>query len=1039
MIMRKRIPLKLNTELRFKNHDNGEVCYVTGEVIGCGGTCIVYEGYYLNNSGCKKTVRIKECYPYKLHLFRMDDGKLVVSESETRKFNEYKDRLRRSFDITNDLFMTSGLSNSVSNTLDIYEFNNTIYIVSSYVEGMTLSNYEIGSLKDAVKLVVSTAKSIGKIHNKGYLYLDIKPDNILVFGETTELVQLFDFDSVIPINTGDNLLDYRISYSTGFAPIEQKKADLKMIGKYSDVYSIGALLFYLIFGKAPRAFDCGLDVTYDYWEMRWRNCYQNKLYVELTKLFHGTLQSYYGDRFSSMEDLVEQLLVVEKYADLSKPFILSSTISANELCVGREMELKKIYDLMNEGAKCLFVTGMGGIGKSTLVRKYLCEREKCFDNIVYLYFNESVCNTITDDAHFYINNCEKTWEETKDEYFKRKIKGIKRICYDTNSVIVLDNFDGDINEHFLEVVNSGLKIIAVTRKDMRGSGYPSLKVGEIENHNSLYEIFAANLGQEIVHKESSKIERIIKLVAGHTLSLELIAKQIAYSYLSFDEAISLATDNGFYDMAPEKVESFKDGKRVYDRVSLIIKAVYDASSIDECKQKVLKLLALFDAPGIAVKELQDLAELNSLDEINELHGSGWLNIANGYAYLHPLIQGTIHNMEWSEECLVIVIGMMNKLFEFMRNIVSGMIQKKGTLGEITLGNVQGDHKLLEITLRKAKSLLNYCRGDGVLSKESIYKDLMYVTVINMPKDQEEFIIKYTDIMINDDDFRNPYEIMELYNYIVYIYCQRQEFESAREKLDQAYRFAKKQSDNYFRGLYYDMLMDFYEAVLDGAYAYENKDEKEVFSELLAACDKAIHYMSKSSYVTAKGLLAKYMLGKAALIIRSFPDKIGKINNLIRKAKCIIEQYTLECSKVSGIYYMTLAWYGTLCKPDMESVLHNLQMAKKIHDGQGIWELDSIDYYYVPAANMMWELENIEKSLELLSEAISICRAREDSIPFMRKELDLLGYMLDVYYDQGDFVGCKKIVRSIDSFNERSTEYGVFKEIPEALREEIYSN
>ena len=59
--MRKRIPLKLNTELRFRNQDNGIICFYTGKAIGFGGTCVVYDGYYKNNAGQKRTVRIKEC------------------------------------------------------------------------------------------------------------------------------------------------------------------------------------------------------------------------------------------------------------------------------------------------------------------------------------------------------------------------------------------------------------------------------------------------------------------------------------------------------------------------------------------------------------------------------------------------------------------------------------------------------------------------------------------------------------------------------------------------------------------------------------------------------------------------------------------------------------------------------------------------------------------------------------------------------------------------------------------------------------------
>ena len=249
--MKERKPLKLNTELRFTNYAGGDMHFWVVDVLGFGGSCIVYDGYYINNAGARSTVRIKECYPYKLHLTRNDREELIVPDKESEKFEIYKDRIRKSFEIANELHEAAGLTNYTANVFDIYEANNTVYIISSYVEGKILSNIEFNSLRDTVRTVISVAKCIEQIHKKGYLYLDIKPENILVYDDTFELVQLFDFDAVIPIGMGEDITENRISYSKGFAPIEQKSGNMSGIGKHTDVYSIGALLFYLLFGQTP--------------------------------------------------------------------------------------------------------------------------------------------------------------------------------------------------------------------------------------------------------------------------------------------------------------------------------------------------------------------------------------------------------------------------------------------------------------------------------------------------------------------------------------------------------------------------------------------------------------------------------------------------------------------------------------------------------------------------------------------------------------------------------------------------------------------
>lgn len=51
--MNERESLKSNTDIRFTNHAGGEMHYVVGEVIGRGGSCLVYDGYYINNAGQK--------------------------------------------------------------------------------------------------------------------------------------------------------------------------------------------------------------------------------------------------------------------------------------------------------------------------------------------------------------------------------------------------------------------------------------------------------------------------------------------------------------------------------------------------------------------------------------------------------------------------------------------------------------------------------------------------------------------------------------------------------------------------------------------------------------------------------------------------------------------------------------------------------------------------------------------------------------------------------------------------------------------------
>ena len=979
--MRERQPLKQNTELRFTNHVGGNMKFVVGEVIGIGGSCIVYDGYYVNNSGTRNTVRIKECFPYKLHIKRNDVGKLIVPPNEIEKFEKCKDTIRQSFSIANELHELNGLTNLTTNVYDIYEANNTVYIVASYVEGSTLSDVDFVTLKDAVKVVLSTAKSIEKIHNDGYLYLDVKPDNILMYNETPELIQLFDYDSVIPIAEKENITEYRVSYSVGFAPLEQKTGKMCHIGKRTDVYSIGALLFYLLFGKAPGTADCGFGVTYDYTKLKWDTMYQQRLYNELNVFFNNTLQPYYMDRYEDMSGVVAQLQEIVKYADMPVPFICSCYVANTGLVVGREKECASLAKWYNSDEKIIFVTGMGGIGKSTIVRKFASDNADSFDSIIYVQYRNSICETIADDTQFCINGYEKDANESIKEYFDRKIKAARELTVNTNTLFVIDNFDGVIDESFKELVNVNWRIIAVTRCNMENSGYACQKIESLNEKEKIYSLFESSLGRKIKFDEYRKLDRLIEMVSGHTLTLVLIARQIAKSYLELDEVLTLAEEKGFSVMSPEKVDYMHDGKMFYDKMTGIIKAIFDISGLSEDKKKCLKILSLFDSTGVNVREVKGLLKLDSLDDVNELRDLGWIEINDKVVQMHPLIQETIYQMEWTDECRHIAIYEMEHLRD--------TIKLNGSKGK------EPDYHKLCKYLYRAKAFLFSCGKDDCLSLDNVYKSLMYITIVNSPKEQENYILSNAERLFSDSEGMSNYEIIELYDYIVYILCQKESFKHAKKYLRDAKTFAKKCNSHYIWGLYYDMLGDYYDSLQNGKYSPGNEAEILGLRKLYNSMDKAVYHMKQEKSDKAKILCCKYVLGMACGMIRSTPEKKNEIKRLISGIKPTIQHYSSVNSYIRSVYYMVCAWYYTLCEPNNNAVVHYLYKASDINEVRGMSELDYIDYYYIPAANMMVELGEIARSLEYLEEAIHICDNHMDIAPYTRKKGDLLGYKSQV--------------------------------------------
>lgn len=1079
--MDSRIALAANTQLHFQNKEGGAVRYTIINEIGRGGSCIVYDATYETNTGDLKYVRIKECYPFKLRIERTNDGSLRADSADAAQFEAAQNKFRSDFSLGNGLFYAEGLYDAITTTIDIYSGNGTTYLVSTFSPENTLATYRPESLRVCVTLAKQVAQIIKRIHNEGYLYLDTKPDNVLVLDTYATRVQLFDFDSLIQMDAKGQCASVdprsvRVSFSKGFAAIELQMGKVKKLGRHTDVYGVGALLFYLLFGTTPTAADCESDAIYDFAKCQYAGeNYPDKLFFALTDFFHNALANFYLDRYSDMEKVVETLSKIEVLSDPAKPYIKSSVITAPVSTVGRQHELKALSAwLEDDSLPCAFVAGMGGIGKSTLVRAFLAQESNIIDNLLYLPFNGSLARTLTDDNAALIHTVEKHEKETLDEYYRRKLRAFSEIVKGTRSILVIDNYSGEVCKELAEVIAVGWKVIIISRKSPADSAYPVIPVDALTEQADLYKLFENNLGGKLQSADHGYLDNIICRIKGHTLVLELIARQIASSYLTLKEASELVDTHGFAAMAPEKVIYSKDAEVYPETLRNIITALFEADHLSVQMKDLLKVMSLIDGAGIDIRLLHDVLAIESKDDANTLIRDGWMVLDDKIISLHPVIQETVHCWGWSDTAKTNAIKLMEYLFcelkaeehreDYPKKLLWIMeasqesfqkhprlkkwferfTESQGYIGETVRQRYKryedwspADHKKIAFYVRLAEGILDNCKREPILLEENIYFDLLYRVVINMPRHREDFILERAEELIASPRSQNGFTIMKLYDCILSIYQERKDFDTAEMKLREAEKAAKKFGHNYVWAQYYGLLSAFYDHVLGGAYDAVEADEELLLKKMMDATDKTIRYARKSHRPGSKHLLAENLLAKSTMLMRSEPECKKQIDRLLAEAEKIVFAETQPYAEVRCIYYTVKAWYATLIVPSFEDTLIYLSKAEEISKRITANDLDEIDNMIIPCADMMCIWERYSYSAEFLMDGIKICEQKETTIPYIRKKTELYRCLLDVCYEWGKQELCRRIVEEIDDSNRTYQSVGIYVEIPEDLRSLLF--
>ncbi len=709
--------------------------------VGRGANCIVYGAVYNDSIGVKHNVRLKECYPAYLLLSRADDNSLSISVEKENEFEDIKEKFIQSYRKNVEIKQTLGLINSTVNPAEIIRKNNTVYILMTLDEGEDYAKYNDKSLKEVFMHIKSLALIIKKYHEQGYLHLDIKPENIFILPESAEHILLFDFDSLMVadelVNGGQNGL----SFSKGFSAPEQIQGKIRKMGFHTDIYSIGAVLFYKMFGRTAEISDCRISSKYDYDKMQFASeKYQPAIYREITVFLKNTLSTATASRWQEITPVIEKLNELIRLSDINSVYLLDSFQYNSAYFVGREDEILDIDKILSDN-QLVFLSGIGGIGKTEIAKQYAARYHGKYNTVTFAIYEKDIKTLVNDEIN--LNKVERDEKESEDDYFKRKIKILEKTATD-DDLIIIDNFDVEFDEELENLFKCPAKFIITTRMDFRDYNYKQITIDRMSDIKDLRELFYSYNDTEYNEGETDYIEKLIEYVDRHTMTVELIAKYLKnicdepkalYERFLEKEGVTNTEDIG--------IKQRKDRRLRFKSINSHIEILFDISDFNDNEKELISSLSLFAGMRILKEEYEKIYKSDSVKtDLERLIKGGWIeyNEESKKISLHQVIQDILYKniLPSAERCPVIVDGMIEYISRKAKSHSEKVIRRN--MLKIFMERLTGENKKYaelcleygkEPQLEKALEICNkYDDENAADITQRIYRKKINNTLIN---------------------------------------------------------------------------------------------------------------------------------------------------------------------------------------------------------------------------------------------------------------------------------------------------------------------
>lgn len=329
------------------------------------------------------------------------------------------------------------------------------------------------------------------------------------------------------------------------------------------------------------------------------------------------------------------------HSDPQSPSLISSpSVIAKPGFCGRDRELRKIDDLFEAGNRVVFLSGIGGIGKTEIAKQYTAISRKKYDVIVYAVYDRSIKELVIADIPFETvpaipRLMNDSVRESDDDYFRRKLSLIKRTS-DERTLIILDNFNTEKDENLNEFLSGRYRVLITTQYDY-SKEFAAVKVQEINDMESLVNIFMNHYQGYAVERNDPDLIRLFQAVSCHTYTVVLLAHHMENSGQTAAQMLGELQQKGIVSLNDNISVREGDGDIAWQNLF----CMFSISEFSDEERKILQLLSLISSGAVPAMEFMRWADLPSTKNILALERRGWIMRSEGGILLHPVVHSVV--------------------------------------------------------------------------------------------------------------------------------------------------------------------------------------------------------------------------------------------------------------------------------------------------------------------------------------------------------------------------------------------------------------